>query len=496
VGRESNDAASRFGWLRDELRYRPLWILLGVAIALRVATLALYFPAAVQWGDGPRYARAGAIGIFEDPWTPSLYPIFLAGLRAISDQLAFTIAVQHALGVLAGLSLYLALRRLEAPRLLALIPAGVLLLSGDVVYLEHTVLTDQFALVLTTLALSAAIFGLRPTLALPWLAVAGALAAGAWVTRSPFLMVLLVIVVAAALVGSGARERLLASGAVALGAGLIIGAYLLAYALDNSQKYLGLSDMTGWTLYSRVAQFADCSQFDPPEESRVLCEDTPPGERGGRQFYLWDLNSVARTSTDISPETDGTAYGFAVDAIRAQPLDYLNAVATDLARYVRDPQPSRRFESGRGRDDYSFSSRVPLLEGIGLHGPAGDAGLASVYDGTRLHIRGSGPLGTYQRVMRLHGVLLVAFLLLAIAGAILGRRMRLGILLFGSAGLLLYLFPTAVAGYELRFGVAPSVLLACAGILGAYALVPLTRESRFQRSAFASWISARSESRS
>jgi hypothetical protein len=495
VGR-LNDSAPRFDSLREELRYRPLLILIGIAIALRIATLTLYFPAVVEWADGPRYARSGDIAMFGDPWTPSVYPIFLSALRLVSHQLWFAVAVQHLLGLLAGIALYLALRRLDAPRWLALIPSGVLLLSGDVIYLEHTVLTDQFALSLTVLALSATIFGLRPKPNRRWLALAGALAATAWLSRSPFLMVALVIVGAAALGTSGSRGRLYASGAAAAGVALVFGLYLTGYALNGSKKYLGLSDMSGWTLYSRVGQFADCSQFDPPSDATVLCDDTPPEDRGGRQFYLWDLNSVARQSMDISPETDGVAYGFAIRAIRAQPGDYLAAISTDLARYVRDPIPSARYESGRGRNEYSFAHRAPILDGIALHGPSGDTGLALVYDGTNLRVHGRDVLGDYQRAIRIHGVLIAILLLLAIAGAIFGRRMRLGILLFGSASLLLYLLPTAVAGYEMRFGVPPAVLLACAGTLGAYALVPLTRASRFQRSAFASWISARSESRS
>ena len=68
------------------------------------------------------------------------------------------------------------------------------LFSGDVLFLEYTLLSDQLALALTALALSAAIFGLRPKVDTRWLAAAGALATGAWLTRRPFAVVVFAVV--------------------------------------------------------------------------------------------------------------------------------------------------------------------------------------------------------------------------------------------------------------------------------------------------------------
>jgi hypothetical protein len=465
------EQAPPHAWLRDELRFPPLLALIGAAVALRVATLGLYFPAVSQWADSLRYTRApGWGGMFGDPWAPAGDPIFLSGLRLISDQLWFTIAAQHLLSLVAGVALYLALRRLEVPRLVALIPTGIFLLSGDGLYLEHTLLSDTLALALTTLALAAAIFGLRPTLDLRWLAAAGAFAAGAWLTRSAFLVVVIVVVATAAIAVPAVESRLRAAGVATAGAACVLALYALAFTLNGQEKYLGLVDMRGWQLYGRVGQFADCSRFDPPADARGLCETAPAGDRGGPQYHLWNLSSPARQSMEIDPETDNAAYEFATRAIVAQPGDYASAVIGDLARYVRDPQPSTRFQSGWGNDANSFGHRDLPIESLVLHDWNGTGGISQVYDGTTVHDPGRGALNAYQDVFRVHGVLIVVLFLFAAAGVLFGRGPRLGILLFGSTSLLLFLLPPTVAGFEFRYGVAPATLLGCAGTLGAYAL--------------------------
>ena len=92
-------------------------MLLCAAVALRAATLALYFPGVVLHPDAMRFARVapGVSGIFDDVWLPAMYPIFLHTLRVISDQVWFTIAAQHLLGLLAGTALYLAVATRAAP---------------------------------------------------------------------------------------------------------------------------------------------------------------------------------------------------------------------------------------------------------------------------------------------------------------------------------------------------------------------------------------------
>jgi hypothetical protein len=462
--------------VRDALRYRPLFVLLGAAVALRIATLALYFPGVMVHADESRFALVApdVQRIFDDTWHPAGYPMFLGTLRLASDQVWFTIAAQHLLGLLAGTALYLAVTRLGAPRWLGLIPAAVYLFSGDVLFFEHLLLSEQLAMALAALALSAAILGLRPKVDPRWLAASGALATGAWLTRSPFLVVVFAVVSVAALGVTGRRSRATAGGAAALGAALVFGLYLLAFQVSGG-RYLGLWDMTGWQLYGRVAPFAACDQFDVPEGAETLCESRPSADRPASFFYTQDSTSPAvRKFGYGSPQADGLLYDFAIRAIRAQPRDYASAVISDFARYVR--KGSRPSLTGLVGLEWSFASRPAFYEAIVRHQ------LAAVYDGTQVRAPGEHLLGDYQSVMRVHGILIAVLLLLTPVGAIWGRGPgRLGAALFGSTSFLLFLGPVMASAYDFRYGVPPATLLACAGTLSGYALWMRVTERRQHR---------------
>lgn len=458
-------SSGTMAWARRELAFRPLWALLAAATALRAATMALYFPAVIQLPDSVRFVRAppGWEGMFSDYWMPAGYAFVLRGLRLFSDQVWLAISFQHLVGLLAGLAIYLAMRRLELPRWVAMIPAGVYLLSGDVLFLEHLLMTDQQALALTALALCAAVFGLHPKLDLRWLAGAGALAGAAWMTRSPSVVVV-VVVGATAIAASGRGARARAGLAALAGAACIFGAYLLAYELSNGQ-YLGLSDMKGWDLQARVQPFADCNEFDVPQESSALCQTTPPSEREGPFHYVWDQRSISLRNFEEGPQTDDVMWAYATAAIRGQPLDYIQAVASDLPRYIRDPRPGDRKRDGLGHPALSFANRNIFNEAIVR------AWIDPVYDGTEVSAPGDEVLGAYQQIVRVHGALIAALLLLTLAGAIWGRGpARLGVALFGATTLLLYIAPTATHGFDFRYGIPASTLLACAGTLAAWSL--------------------------
>jgi hypothetical protein len=407
----------RFAWVTGVLRYRPFLVLLCAAVALRAATLALYFPGVVLHPDALSFARVapGTSGIFDDPWHPAMYPIFLRSLRLVSDQVWFTIAAQHLLGLLAGTAIYLGVTRLGVPRCLGLIPAGVYLFSGDVLFLEHVLLSDQLALALTSLALSAAIFGLRPKVNARWLAAAGALASSAWLARSSFV----VVVAAAMLAVSGRRARVIAAGAAAVGAACVFGLYVLAFQVSGG-RYLGLWDMKGWSLYARVAPFAQCDRFEVPNGAQVLCESTPPADRRGSFFYSSGFASPAVRAFHRSPQADGLLYDFAVRAIRAQPADYANIVTGDFARYVRNPSPPARPLSGHGTETWAFDNR-PVSTPLGNIEAFVGHQLAAVYNGTEVSAPGHHLLGDYQKVMRVPGLLIAVLLLLTPVGAIWGR---------------------------------------------------------------------------
>jgi len=97
---------------------------------------------------------------------------------------------------------------------------------------------------------------------------------------------------------------------------------------------LGLTDISGWNLYSRVAPFADCGKFTPPEGTAILCQERPPSKRPGPFGYVWDLESVPRKRFELGPKTGRKLGEFAKRAIIHQPWDYASSVLIDLVRFM------------------------------------------------------------------------------------------------------------------------------------------------------------------
>jgi hypothetical protein len=89
---------------------------------------------------------------------------------------------------------------------------------------------------------------------------------------------------------------------------------------------------------------------------------------------------------------------------------------------------------------------------------------------------GTKLLATWQSIFRGNGLLVVAFLALAVLGLFRARgRVLLGLTLFGACALLLYALPPITIGYDARYGLPPFGLLVAAGTLGTWALMQSRR---------------------
>jgi hypothetical protein len=456
----------------DELRYRPFLVLLGVAFGLRVATLLLYSPGIMESFDTPRFARVGPTGLFSDYWMPAGYPAFLKILHHVSDHVWFSTAVQHLLALLLGVLVFLTARRLTAPPWLATAAAGVLLLSGDVLYLEHILMADVFMLGWAVAAIAATARGLVPEVDRRWLAVAGACAAAAFLSRSNGIVVVAVLAVCVVVwAGHAWRRRMLATGSLLGGAGVVFLAYVLCFWAAGG-TYLGITDMSGWNLYARAAPFADCTKFDPPTGTEKLCESTPPDARPGVFYYSWDAGSPGRKLYQPQvPQTGAELGRFGRAAILHQPGDYAVAVLTDLVRYVEPSAGSQRGYSGQPRDLVSFGFRdKPTEQSV-------TAALSKRYEGTAINSPGRKTLTVYQNLVRVDRLWILLSLLTVLAATFWARdALRLGAVMFGGIALGLYILPVLTISYDFRYGIPPGVLLAIGGLLGATGLVRRARQ--------------------
>ncbi len=447
-----------------ELSYTSFLILLAIAGFARIALMLAYFPAIMVFVDSPRYARINSWPLFGDFWMPAGYPMLLQLLHAISNRLWITIAFQHLLGVSIGVFLFLALRRLGVARWIACIPAAVPLLSGDQLFQEHAVMSDFFLTVLATAGVSVAVRGLVPILQLRWLATGSVLIGAAGLTRNiGFALVPVLALCSAVWFRQSLRHVYLASVAATLPALLVLGCYCSAFLLTHG-RYLGLSDMSGWNLYARAAPFADCRKFTPPAGTEILCEQRPPSERPGPFGYVWDLSSTPRRMFVLRPESSSKLGVFGRRAILHQPLDYLQAVVIDLAKYIDPLIASRKRYGGTPREVLSFGRRADSEKLV-----VGE--MAKGYRGVNVRLHGQQFLAFYQDVFRVDGFMICALLFFTVLGAFKARgQIRLGICLFGLSAFALYATPVIVMSYDFRYGIPPQGLLAVSGVLGIVAL--------------------------
>jgi hypothetical protein len=428
----------------------------------RIAVMVMYWPAWLQTLDSPRFARIDPQAIFSDYWMPAGYPLFVRTLRHIVPLISFTILIQHLIGLAVGLILFLAARRAGARRWVACIPAGVAFLAGDQIWLEHQIMADSQMTALAAAGLACGVRGLVPRVSRGWLAAAGVLLAGAYLTRTiAIALVPLLVIVAATAGGPGLRRRVAAAGAVLLPALLVLGLYVAAFEINGGQ-YLGLADMAGWDLYARVAPFANCNAFTPPAGTAQLCERTPQSQRPGTLAYIWLPNSFARERVPLGPQTSGKMERFALAVIEHQPGAYLTTVATDMLRYIDPSIGLQRAGSGQTSQLLSFGLVDPGTLQLIQHA------MALRYDDTSEHVFGRQILATYQNLFRVGGGVLAALMLLTLAGLVVTRGpTRIGVALFGLGGLSLYVIPVATLTYDFRYGIPGQTFIVVSGTLVA-----------------------------
>jgi hypothetical protein len=456
-----------------------LAVLIAIGLALRIALLFAYRPAFVGYFDSAVYLDAAKGALFWDPLRPAGYSMFLRVVHGFGDNLAFTIAVQHVLGIATALLLFGIVRRAGGPPWLGLVPAGVVLLGGDQAFLEHAVLTESLYAFLTAVGVYAAMRCLDSERGRLWPALAG-LALGMAATVRLAGLSVLVLVSLWLLLGPGTAPRRRAAMAVTggLAAVVVLGSYLVA-AHDETDRWSFARD-GAYHFYGRAATFADCEKFDPPAGTDVLCETTPRSKRPSAAYYIFEGPATVhfgKAHEDAASRDDVDKVGsFGRAAARGQPVDWVRASARDFVRFVspgsnRGPSPAPSAEDyvrhfltipdqmdpnlERAADYYSNSPEVSARDGL--------------YETLR----------DYAGATRVEGAPLGALLLLALAApfACRGRERRAAVLL-STVGIGLLVVPVMTVYYDGRFGIPAYGFVAAAAALGAWGIVEAVRRRR------------------
>lgn len=477
--------ARAFRWLTATSERRWVAGIFVLGVALRVIVMALYSNVVLIYygGDSTRYARLSFTGyrrLFSDPNSPAGYPLFLDIARWLDRNIAFTTGIQHAMGVATAALLMLMVRKAGAPLWMGLIPAAVVLLLGDFLFLETALLTEALWMLLIAAALWAAMSvrgSCNPT---RWLVLAGTLFAFATLVRSVALP-LAVPVAAWAMWELGGRwsRRATIGAAVLVPVVILVGGYALLAREEGG--YAGLTEMRGFNLYARVGQFADCRKFTPPKGTAGLCETTSPNIRSGPFYYSYGANApMYRAGIEANPTGSRLLGTFADAAIEHQPLEYLRAVGKDLLRYVVTDEIVTRPDSGVGPTGMSFGSNTPVNQGQTPRVLAHE--LSADYSGVSVAPPGQGVrelLGSYQELFRLSGLPTLILLGLSIVGLFVSKGyVRRTVLLFFSIAAYLYVVPVALSSYDVRYGVPAGMVLSVAGSLGGWSLGRRVHEHR------------------
>lgn len=425
---------------------KPLLVLLLLGACLRVTLHIGLWPTTLVQPDPWLYVNAAAEGIFSDPIHPAGYAILLRVLRPLSPDPVVIVALQHALGLVAAALIYVTSRRLDASPMWSSVPAAVLALSLDQALVEHTLISDSVFVVLVVLALYALVrWAEDPEIRLWWLVVAGAVAAGAMLVRASAPVLVIALIAAAAMAGFCSLARsILRSGAVLLGLAVVTVPYFVTQ--HGATNRWALTEASGWSLYSRVAPFARCEVANPPPDTRFLCEDTAPSDRGGPDFYAWGGGPARARYGDFDEGNDKLSR-FALAILEKQFADYVGEVATDFIRYFSFVEGNRESWGGRGGSAIRINARWAPTERNTLQileGYYGD--IDTVRRDGVLHALAGG-----QQLLRVSRYPLFAASLLALAGiARIGRRRRaIAFLMFVAAGSLL--FSVAVTTYNWRY---------------------------------------------
>ena len=461
--RRARDAIA--DWWPDGTAGKVLLAMLALGVVMRLLMLASLWPSGTNLDDGYQLYASNP---FEDRQHPAGYGLIVAVLGDIVRSPVLPVAVQHMAGLTSGLLMFAATRRVSGSQWAGLLPAAVVLINVDVVYLEQTIMSETWAVLSVSVGLYAAVRAAEAEPRSIWWALAcGATLALGVTIRSATLLLIPVVVLALAFWRPHPLRRWRQSLSPALAVAAAAALVLIAYASANAAfgPRFGISPAPGWYLYGRVAQFADCSQFTPPPRTEVLCDSRPPDERPGAFTYLFAPDSVVQRAFGPFGDNDELVGDWATRALRAQPRAFLSLAWQYLRAYWVPSSPRPALGSGL---DPQLDPRA-----TGFFMPVVEDNLMAYYGDFTPHRfePGLDVLRPFQYLTRFGGTALSIATVLVLLGLIFGdRRTRLGVVMFGIGGLALIVAPVLTGAYVGRYTVPMAAPMMAAAAIALVAL--------------------------
>jgi hypothetical protein len=464
----------------DRLAVYGLAAILGLGALLRLVFVLGWQPALFGWPDAASYIDVSQGQLFGNELRPAGYSLLLRLLHDVAPSLVLLVVLQHLLGLAAALLLYASVVRAGAPRAFGLVPAAVVALGGDGIFLEHSPISESVFIFLVAAVVYAGVRSLGGE-SLRWPLALGAivaLAATVRVVALPLLPLLGIWIMGATSAPLRRRAALFAAGA--LGALAILGPYYVAE--DLSVGKTGLSRNGIWNLYGRVAPFANCSKFKPPSGTEALCETTPRWKRPLTYQYTfnWYFSPAIRVLANphvATPAQTRTVAAWSWAVIRGQPLDYAEEVGAGLLRYVA-PNSLRGYGGGPSYRDLVNKPVLfhPAFQREGLRVASKWYPDAKRYERHRWVVQ---MLRGWESITRVQGPIFVLFALLSIAAPFATRGpARSASILFALVAWTLLVTPVATVEFSARTAVPGFGALSAAGAMGGWQAAAAVRRRR------------------
>ena len=446
-------------------------VLLSAGVVLRVVTSLAYRPALV-YIDSIGYLENEA-HLKPELVRPLGYPVFLRILPLGAGLWTVPLA-QHLLGVAMAVAIYALLLRFDVTRWLAALATAPVLLDAMQLNLEQQILTETLFEALLLAGVVLLLWRPRPTLLTAGLA--GLALAGATLTRSVSLLVVVPAVLTVLFLRAGLTARGVLTRVLVLVAAFALPLVLYAAWFQSLYGAFALNGYSGHFLYARVAPFADCRSLSVPSYELVLCPKQPIGQRPSIEAFSWSRKESPIFRLRVPPSVaDGkvsqvarsqVAGNWAKRVILHQPFTYLHEVEKSFVRGFAPTRTTRTGEVPVGRwqfqDHYPVYGRSVELMARRHEHPQVDGSLASF-------------LRSYQRFGYTPGPLLAVALVLGLLGAIgVGPARRSGLrsacFLFSASALVVLVTAAAVNQFSWRYQLPGLILLPPAAALGLVAL--------------------------
>jgi hypothetical protein len=328
--------------------HRLFTILAALSLIPRVLA-ALAFRPALLTSDSFLYmdeAAKGTLGVIR----PSGYSLLLDVLQPLPHTLLAVTTVQHIMGIGIAVIVYGVLRHWGLPAWGASLAALPTLFDPREIALESYILPDTLYNLMLLLAVALLLTKRTPRL---WqCALAGLLVAYVSVLRGNGLPLAVIFAVFILIRRVGWRA--------VTAAAVVFLVPLLSYVFAFNLQYMhfNITESDGIFLWSRTTSFANCAIIKPPKKLAPLCPNQEKLVAPSGRTPAWSVTTLLDSPTPAdylwAPDVwwrndkypgfnsynNKLAMHFAIDAIEAQPLDYVRSVASNVMLvFVQNDRP-------------------------------------------------------------------------------------------------------------------------------------------------------------